>query len=143
MGGQPYAEDHPVTANRPRKQVSIHPSTYELARVLQDELSKKLGARVSMDMVFQRAFKCLQDAHGRGAWLSPGEAAPLLEQRHEGVIASVLAQFIGRSMPDRQLRRIAFDRQNKSVRVWLSDGPPVPLYVDSLQMSPEPSMGDR
>ena len=132
-----------MTTNRPRKQVSIHPSTYGLARELQEELSKKLGARVSMDMVFQRAFQCLQDAHSRGAWLSPKEAAPLLEQRHEGVIASVVAQFVARSMPDKQLRRIAFDRQNRSVEVLLSDGPPVSLFVDSLRMSPQPSTGDK
>ena len=119
-----------------RRHIAVRSSTYQQIEIARDELAKKINRGVTIGDVVDRAIDCLRDAHGRGAWLSPREAAPVMEQRHEGVIASVLAQFVARSMPDKQLRRIAFDRQNRTVVVLLADSDPVSLYVDSLKLEP-------
>ncbi len=64
--------------------------------------------KVAISDTIDRALDCLEDAHSRGAWLSPKEAAPVLEERLRKEVISVLTQFVARTMPDRLLRGVTF-----------------------------------
>ena len=112
-----------------RRQVSLRLSAWEKAAKLRDALSKVSGRKVTITDTIERGLQCLEDAHARGAWLSPKEAAPILEERHRREIASVLAQFIARNLPERTLKGVQFDRENSSIYVHLDIGDPVPLFV--------------
>ena len=118
-------------AQRNRRQISIATEDYRRLAVLRDTLAEKTGVKVSITGTIARALACLEDAHERGAWLSPREAAPVLEQRHRDRLASVIAQFISRACPEKTLRGIAFDTktgmltvnfdQDDAISVWAGD----------------------
>ena len=92
-----------------RRQVSLTGADYEKATELRDALTHVTGRRVTLTDTVGRALACLEDAHARGAWLSPKEAAPVLERRMRDQLVSVLAQFIARTMPDRILRGVVYE----------------------------------
>ena len=89
-----------------RRQVSLRMDAWYKAAQLRDSLVEKTGRKVTITDTIERALECLEDAHRRGAWLSPKEAAPVMEQRMRNKIVSVLAQFVARAMPDRRLVKI-------------------------------------
>ena len=114
-----------------RKQVSLRAADFEKATGLRDAITKNSGRKVTISDTVARALDCLEDAHARGAWLSPREAAPVLEQRHRDRLASVIAQFVARACPEKTLRGIAFDTktammtvhfdQDDAISVWTGD----------------------
>ena len=115
-------------AQRNRRQISIATEDFRRLTALRDGLAEKTGTRVSITATIARAIDCLADAHERGAWLSPNEAAPVLEQRHRDKVASVLAQFIGRACPEKQLRGIAFNTETGMMTVHFDEGDPVSVW---------------
>lgn len=104
-----------------RRQVSLQIETWQKAVQLRDALAQKSGRRVSIGDIVHRGLECLQDAHERGAWLSPAEAAPVMEQRLRDRIASALAQFVARAMPDKRLVRIVVYPPGDTMDVVLED----------------------
>ena len=116
-----------------RKMVSLRQSTYDKVESCRMVLSDFTERNISRADVIDRALDCLLDAHTKGAWLSPKEAAPVLEDRHRREIVSVLGQFIGRIMPDRQLTSVNFDAVNSICVVQLDgDEQPMPLLVQGI-----------
>ena len=112
-----------------RRQVSLRTADYEKATALQGAITEKSGRKITISDTVARSLECLEDAHARGAWLSPSEAAPVLEQRHRDQVASVLAQFIARACPEKKLRRIAFDSANEMLTVTFDQGDPIALWA--------------
>ena len=112
-----------------RRQVSLRNVDFEKATALRDAITEKSGRKVSISNTVGRALECLEDSHSRGAWLSPQEAAPVLERRHRDQVASVLAQFIARACPEKVLRGIAFDSANEMMTVTFDEGDPIALWA--------------
>ena len=93
---------------------------YDKAAVLRLELVQMLNQRVTLGQVVDRALDCLDDAHRRGAWLSPREAAPILDQRHETDVVNVVGQLlIGLDVP---FDGISVDRERRIVTVHRDAG---------------------
>ena len=112
-----------------RRHIAVNVRDHERATALRDALAERSGRKVSISGTVGRALECLEDAHARGAWLSPSEAAPVLERRHRDQVASVLAQFIARACPEKKLRRIAFDSANEMLTVTFDQGDPIALWA--------------
>ena len=112
-----------------RHQVSVRNVDFVKATALRDAITEKSGRKITISDTVARALDCLQDAHARGAWLSPQEAAPVLEQRHRDQVASVLAQFIARACPEKRLTAIAFDSANEMMTVTFDEGDPIALWA--------------
>ena len=117
-----------------RRQVSLTYDDYQKAANLRDTLAEVSGRRVTLTDTIGRALACLEDAHARGAWLSPKEAAPVLERRMRDQLVSVLAQFIARTMPDRAFRGVVYERgtthaSGGMLRVLLGEQQYVPLLL--------------
>ena len=109
--------------------MSLRIGDFEKATALRDAITEKSGRKITISDTVARALDCLQDVHARGAWLSPREAAPVLEQRHRDQVASVLAQFIARACPEKMLRGIAFDSANEMMTVTFDQGDPIALWA--------------
>ena len=116
-------------AQRNRRQISIVTEDYRRLAALRDGLAEKTGTRVTLTDTITRTIDCLADAHARGAWLKPSEAAAVLEQRHRDRLASALAQFIARACPEKRLRRIAFDPKNGMMTVHFDEDAPVAVWT--------------
>ena len=114
---------------RNRRQVSIDTNDYRRLTALRDSLVEKTGRKITITDTIARTIGCLEDAHQRGAWLSPREAGPVLEQRHRDKLASVIAQFIARACPEKQLKGIAFDPKNGMMTVHLDEDDPVAVWT--------------
>ena len=112
-----------------RHQVSVRTADFEKAIALRDAITEKSGRQITISDTVARALACLEDAHARGAWLSPREAAPVLEQRHRDQVASVLAQFIARACPEKRLKGIAFDSANEMMTVTFDEGDAIALWA--------------
>lgn len=122
-----------------RRQVSLRLDTWQKAVELRDKLAEKSGRRVAISDTIDRGLECLADAYERGAWLSPREAAPVWEQRLQDQIASVLAQFVARAMPERSLEGIAIDRKRRTAVVYLEDTEkPIPLLLAATELEASP-----
>ena len=116
-------------ALRNRRQISIATEDYRRLAALRDMLAKKTGTRATITATVARAIDCLADAYQRGAWLSPVEAAPILEQRHRDKMASAIAQFIARACPEKQLKSITFDPKNDMMIVSFAADDPVAIWA--------------
>jgi hypothetical protein len=117
-----------------RRQVSLRLDTWRKAVELRDKLAEKSGRRVAISDTIDRGLACLADAYDRGAWLSPKEAAPVWEQRLQDQIASVLAQFIARAMPEHSLEGIVIDSNRRTAIVLLGDlEEPIPLLLAATE----------
>ena len=124
-----------VMAAQPnRKQVSVRLATWRKAQKLRTELADKSGREVTLSDTIDRALQCLDDAHNSGAWLSPSEAGPVLNQRHLDGIASVLAQFCAHYLPDRTLEGIVVDKERRTIAVvFEQDDNPRPLLYPPIE----------
>ena len=121
-----------------RRQVSLRLATWQKAAELRDPLAERSGRRVTIGDTIDRGLDCLADAHERGAWLSPREAAPILERRLQDQIASALAQFVARAMPDRSLAGITIDRKRRTAVVLLEDvDEPIRLLLSATEAAPD------
>ena len=121
-----------------RRQVSLRLATWQKAAELRDSLAERSGRRVTIGDTIDRGLDCLADAHERGAWLSPREAAPILERRLQDQIASALAQFVARAMPDRSLAGIMIDRKRRTAVVLLEDvDEPIRLLLSATEAAPD------
>ena len=112
-----------------RRHIAVNARDHERATALRDALAERSGRKVTISNTVGRALECLEDAHARGAWLSPQEAAPVLEQRHRDQVASVLAQFVARACPEKRLKGIAFDPANGMMTVIFDQGDPIALWA--------------
>ena len=122
-----------MVKNDSRRQVSLRREVWQAASDLRDQLAEKSGRKVTITDTIERALHCLEDVHNRGAWLSPREAAPVMEDRHRRVIVSVVAQLIGRVVPSKRLNKITFSPSTDMLVVHLEGIGEVPLFVDTLQ----------
>ena len=120
-----------------RRQISLRNADFEKATALRDALAEKSGRKVTISDTIGRSLDCLEDAHTRGAWLSPREAAPVLEQRHRDQVVSVVAQLLARIAPERPLRGVAFDTEHDTLIVHFADSEPVPLVMSGPLMGPD------
>ena len=111
------------------KNVNLEPACYEILVGLQKDIKKTTGLRPNLGQIVERALQCLADAQRGEAWLSPKEAAPRFEERHQREVTSILAQFIARALPEQSLQGIDFDRAKNTVTVTLSDGQALPLFA--------------
>ena len=102
--------------------VRLPVAAWRLANRLSKTLTAKLGRPITIGQTVARALQCLDDAHTRGAWLSPREAAPLMEERNRRRMAHVMAQYIAKTQPDRTLRGMAFNPETESMTVEYEDG---------------------
>ena len=110
--------------------MSLRADHYDKACALRDTLSDIIDSRATLTDVIGRALECLADAHERGAWLSPKEAAPLLEQRMLDQTVSLIAQFIAHKRPDLTIEGIAVDKIKRLVLIQFEgDEPGVPLVM--------------
>ena len=120
-----------------RHQVSVRNVDFEKTIALRDALAEKSGRKVTISDTLSRALDCLEDAHKHNAWLSPREAAPVLEQRHRDQIVSVVAQLLARIAPERPLRGIAFDTEHDILIVQFADSESFPLVMSGPLMGPD------
>ncbi len=103
--------------------VNLEPPGYAHLQRLQKDIEKATGFSPNLGQVVERALQCLEDAQRGGAWLSPKEAAPRFEERHQREIMSIIAQlFAARILPERSLQRVDFDRANNQLVVWTAEG---------------------
>ena len=112
-----------------RQPINLPRPIYEEGCRLRDELTEKRGFQVSLVETVHRAFACLRDAHSRGAWLSPREAAPLMEQRTHDRMASVVAQLLRQVVPERKLEAITFDPEAERMTVYFSEDTKEPVWL--------------
>ena len=124
-------------AQRNRRQISIATEDYRRLAALRDALAEKMGTRVTITDTIARSIGCLADAHERGAWLSPPEAASVLERRHRDQVVSVVAQLLARIAPERPLRGVAFDTEHDTLIVHMADSDPFPLVTSGPLMGPD------
>ena len=120
-----------------RRQISLRTSVWERASRLRDALAAASGRKVTISDTIDKGLGCLEDAAARGAWMSPKEAAPVLEDRLRKEIVSVLAQFIARTMQDRELRGVTFDNSSPGAGIALYvhlDDSAVPLFLGSAEV---------
>ena len=120
-----------------RRQASLRIADYEKAIALRDAITEKSGRKVTISDTVARSLECLENAHARGAWLSPSEAAPVLEQRHRDQVVSVVAQLLARIAPERPLRGIAFDTEHDILNVHFADSESFPLVMTGPLMGPD------
>ena len=120
-----------------RHQVSVRNVDFEKTIVLRDALAEKSGRKVTISDTLSRALDCLEDAHKRNAWLSPLEAAPVLEQRHRDQVVSVVAQLLARIAPERPLRGVEFDPEHDILNVHFADSESFPLLMTGQLMGPD------
>ena len=114
---------------RGRKLVSFPTRVYDETKQMRDELESMSGRKVSMADTVMRGIECLRDAHYRGAWLSPREAAPVLKQRVNDAVAKTLGQFIIQAMPDTPLIGLTVDQDSDIMTVTLEGQKPHHLYM--------------
>ena len=122
---------------RNRRMVSIPDRTFAQLERIHQEIETKAGRPITFGGVIERALECLADAHSRGAWLSPKEAAPVLEQRHRDQVVSVVAQLLARFAPERRLQGIAFDTEHDTLVVNMADADPFPLIMSGPLLGPD------
>ena len=109
--------------------VNLAQPAYEVLVGLQKDIQTATGFAPTIAQTCARALQCLADAQRGGAWLSPKEAAPRFEERHQREVTSIVAQFIARALPEQSLQGIDFDRAKNTVTVTLSDGRALPLFA--------------
>ena len=122
-----------------RRQISLRTSVWERASRLRDALATASGRKMTISDTIDRALECLEDANSRGAWLTPKDAAPVLEERVRQEIVSILAQFIARTMGDRKLHGVSFDHSTPGGGMVVSvhlDDTAVPLLTGLLDRMP-------
>ena len=88
--------------------IGVPRRTWTLAGELRDALAARSGRRVSLSETVERGLECLRDSHVRGAWLTPQEAAPVMEARMRAEIVSAIKQFLGRWSPETVLHGVGF-----------------------------------
>ena len=120
-----------------RRHIAVNARDHERATALRDALAERSGRKVTISGTVGRALECLEDAHARGAWLSPSEAAPVLEQRHRDQVVSVVAQLLARIAPERPLRGVAFDTEHDTLFVHMADNESFPLVLSGPLMGPD------
>ena len=120
-----------------RRHIAVNARDHERATALRDALAERSGRKVTISGTVGRALECLEDAHARGAWLSPQEAAPVLEQRHRDQVVSVVAQLLARIAPERPLRGVAFDTEHDILNVHFADSESFPLVMSGPLMGPD------
>ena len=104
-----------------RRMVNLRESTHGKLDYALGMLDAKTGQNYSRDQVVDRALDILIDAYGRGAWLSPAEAGPIIRARHQREIARMFGQFIDLLMPEAKLEGIHFDQANGQAIIRLID----------------------
>ena len=114
-----------------RKMVSLPTPIYDETKKMRDELERISRRKVTMADTIMRGIECLQDAHYRGAWLSPREAAPVLKQRVNESVAKTVGQFIIQAMPTAQLKSININPETEIMTVSLEGQKPQHLYMGS------------
>lgn len=116
-----------------RRMIGVPSELHERVTQLRDEIAETSGLNITLADAIRRAVECLEDAHQRGAWLSPREAEPILNQRHVDGLASVLAQFIAHYMPDHTLKGIVVNKERRTIAVVFDDDDnPRPLLYPPL-----------
>lgn len=121
--------------------VALPPRVYEHLQKLRGELSQKTGREVGVGETVARALQCLEDAHGRGTWLSPAEMEPIMAQRVRHHLAAVLAQVIPQ-IAGVDLEKVGFPdgRIEGRTVLYLADGrevefvPPAPV-LEPIRLS--------
>ena len=126
-----------MTQQHSRRHIAVNVRDHERATALRDALAEKSGRKVSISNTVGRALECLEDAIGRGAWLSPSEAAPVLEQRHRDQVVSVVAQLLARIAPERSLQGVAFDTEHNTLIVHFVDSESFSLVMPGPLMGPD------
>lgn len=117
-----------------RHQVGLPPTIYKLLAHLRDELTDRTGQQFSIVDTIARAATCLRDAHRGDAWLSPREAAPVYEQRHQDSLAAAIMQTAAAC--GRVVRGLDFNTSRNRIEIVFADdddGPPVTFPVGALQ----------
>ena len=99
-----------TSARDDRKLVSIRLDIWKRVEAMRGVLEKAVRRRLTVQEVLGRALTCLDDAHQRGAWLSPEESLPLLEQRHRNVVeeAALAVAAWQRANPTGRIERLSF-----------------------------------
>ena len=128
---------------RGRQLVSLPTQVYEEARQIRDEIEQKLRRKVTMGDAILRGIECLRDAHYRGAWLSPPEAAPVLQQRINDAVARTLGQFIIQAMPETRLISLKVDSDTEIMTVAMEGKTPQRLYMGTGARSVMTSSGKK
>ena len=124
-------------AKRDRRMVAVPLSVWTKASKIRDDLIARAGRNVTIAEVMSRGLDCLSDSHARGAWLSPKEAAPLLEERHRQSVMSAIAQVIARFAPDAELKGIVFDPENERILIHTEGAPPIAVLAGTPLLGPE------
>ena len=114
-----------------RKLVSLPTPVYEETKKMRDELGRMSRRKVTMAETIMRGIECLHDAHYRGAWLSPREAAPVLKQRVNDAVAKTVGQFIIQAMPETPLVSLNINPDTEIMTVTLVGKEPQLLYMGS------------
>ena len=86
-----------VTAKR--KQVSIRAEQWHKLNALRIELEIMTGREVQITEAMGRAIDCMDDAHRRGAWLSPEEARGVMDERLKLAVALALRHITEGKQP--------------------------------------------
>ena len=115
-----------------RRVVSVPDKTYAEIGRLKAQLESVSGRRLSLADVIDRGLEYLADAHSRGAWLSPREAAPLLDQRHRQEIFNVVVQLVPRINPKLTVAAVAFDPPRHKLNVQFLERDPIAILTEGV-----------
>ena len=102
------------------KLVRISKEAGALLSALRGEIESKVGFTMTEGNTVQRSLLCLQDAIHRRAWLSPKEAGPVLNKRHQEGVTLVLIQFA--KQLGRVVDRVEFTDKHCRVFLVLAEG---------------------
>ena len=100
-----------------------------------------MGVNITLGGVIERGMSCLEDAHGRHAWLSPAEQAEPLKRRvREAVVANIVA--LREQVPESGIGKVIYDQRNDLLLVDIEGrDEPIGLYPDSPHNWQPPASG--
>ena len=110
-------------ARQDRKLVSLRRDIWRLLDLMRIVLEDKFGRNLTIGEVVERSLLCLADAHKRGAWLSPAEAAPVFLQRHRDAVECAMRGTAAwqRENPTALILAITFDAPHQKVFIHAVD----------------------
>ena len=128
-----------------RKMVNIRQDTYSKATRVQKALAERVGRPVSLADVLDRAVEALDDAHQRGAWLSPKEAGPVIEERQRMDLVTVITQ-VARHFDPSERPSVGFRELTAEVNIrflnrdelWLVRGSGQDIRIDGVELATRP-----
>ena len=102
--------------------VNVSQEDFERLQALRTALATRSGHKVTLASTFSRAMEALEANYANGAWLSPREAWPLMRERSNTQLFSVVCQVLRQLAPHIEPLSMQFDEVNEMSVLSYSEG---------------------